>query len=331
MIETTATLGLTEDKVQTVLATAVRAPSLHNTQPWIFHTDPQTIELRADPDRWLRAADPTGRELRIGCGAALFNLRLGLLGAGVKPLVTVLPEPGDPDLIARVRRGGNRRLTPEERLLLEAVPRRHTNRRPFADAPVATADRHALRRAALDEGAWLEMITDPVQRTTLSALARRAHELQTADPEFVAELDRWTGHGEPRTDGVPATSGGPLPWPSAAWVMRDFTGGGGAQGHGYEPDPLIAVLTVHADGPREDIRAGEAMQRVLLTATVRGLAVSFLSQLVEVPEVRTEMRRLLNRLRPPEVVLRIGHGHPVPATPRRPLDEVLDTEAERER
>jgi len=47
------------------------------------------------------------------------------------------------------------------------------------------------------------------------------------------------------------------------------------------------------------VQAGEALQRVLLTATADGLAMSFLSQLVEVPDVRDDVQRLIATLRPP--------------------------------
>lgn len=324
MIETRGALGLAEERLHTVLEAAARAPSLHNTQPWRFRTSDTEIALYADPDRQARIADPSGRELRLACGAALFNLRLALLGEGVKPLVTILPDLHDPTIVAVVRRGGARRPTPEQRRLLQAVALRHTNRKPFTDAAVPAEAQYALRRAALEEGAWLHLVTDSAQRAALSDLARRAHLVQMADPAFAAELDRWTGHGEPRSDGVPLTSGGPLPAPNAHWVMRDFTRGTGPDDRLYEAEPLIAVLTAHSDGPREEIRAGEAMERVLLTATTHGLAVSFVSQLVEVPEVREAMRRMLHGSRPPQVVLRIGHGFPVPGTPRRPLDEFVD-------
>ncbi|WP_345378428.1 Acg family FMN-binding oxidoreductase [Pseudonocardia yuanmonensis] len=322
MIETSGGLGLGGPELQDVLHAAALAPSLHNSQPWRFRVTADGIELHADPERRPRVADPSGREMRLACGAALFNLRLALTGHGVRPLVTVLPNPLEPDLVAVVRRGGGRPPTPAERRLLAAMPHRHTNRRPFTADPVANPARHALRRAALDEGAWLDLVTDPATRAALSHLARRAHERQIADPGFVAELERWTARERGHADGVPLSAAGPVPWPNAAWVMRDFSAGSGPD-HGYEADPLIAVLSVHGDGLHEEIRAGQAMQRVLLTATAHGLATSFLSQLVEVPDVREHMRRLISGARPPQVVLRIGHGWPVPGTPRRPLSELL--------
>ena len=54
------------------------APSVHNTQPWRFVVRPAVLELYASNDRQLRALDPTGRQLVISCGCALFNARVGL-------------------------------------------------------------------------------------------------------------------------------------------------------------------------------------------------------------------------------------------------------------
>lgn len=54
------------------------APSVHNTQPWHFVVRPDVLELHDESDRQLRALDPTGRQLVISCGCALFNARVAL-------------------------------------------------------------------------------------------------------------------------------------------------------------------------------------------------------------------------------------------------------------
>jgi hypothetical protein len=77
------------------------------------------------------------------------------------------------------------------------------------------------------------------------------------------------------------------------------------------------VLTSHLSGLAADVQAGQALQRVLLTATADGLATSFLSHVVEVPQAREELRRLVSGTRPPQAVLRVGRGWPVPPTGRR--------------
>jgi hypothetical protein len=73
------------------------------------------------------------------------------------------------------------------------------------------------------------------------------------------------------------------------------------------------------------------MQHVLLTATAEGLATSFLSHVVEVPLAREELRRLVGATRPPQVVLRIGHGWPTGGTPRRSAADLVEPESVRAR
>lgn len=323
MIGTDGALGLDPEQTEQLLQTAGTAPSLHNTQPWYFQLHPHAIELWSDRRRALPATDPDGRELRMACGAALFNLRLALHGAGIRPLVTPFPERDRPDLIAVVRHGGFRPPTPEQRALLRAVPHRHTNRRPFSDVTVATPEQQLMRRAALEEGCWLYVVDKPDVRNRLRELAVRAHRSQMADPDFRAELERWTATDAGRRDGVPVMADGPLPQRHEAWTLRDFTAGTRGAGQRFEERPLLAVLSAHLTGPYGDVQAGQSLQRVLLTATTRGLSASFLSQLVELPDVREELRRLVAGVRPPHAALRIGYGLPVPATPRREVADLL--------
>jgi nitroreductase len=326
MTETPAALGLSPEQVEDLLGAAGRAPSLHNSQPWRFRLTPYAIELHADPGRRLPVVDPDGRELRLACGAALFNLRIALHALHVRPVVTVLPDRARPDLLAVVRRGGHKQATPEQERLRRAIPKRRSNRRPYTDTPVATAERHALRRAAVAEGAWLHVVDDAGQRAATQDLVARAHAAQMADPAFRAELAAWTAVSGHRTDGVPLTASGPPPEPHDGWVRRDFTGGGGrARGPGtnFEDQPLIGVLSAHLSGPAADIQAGQALQRVLLTATDEGLATSLLSEVVEIPRTREDLRRLISGTRPPHALLRIGYGWPVTPTPRRPVHELL--------
>ncbi len=326
MTEIPATLGLGPQQVGALLDAARHAPSSHNTQPWRFRLTPTVIELHADLLRRLPLSDPEDTAMRLACGAALFNLRIALLGAGIRPRVTLLPDPAQPQLIAAVRSGGRTLITPEIERLLRVVAARHTNRHPFTDVAVAAPEQDALRRAALAEGAWLHIVHEPVRRTELQTLAARAHHTQMADPAFRAELAAWTGGTAERDDGVPASAGGPMPEPQDHWVMRDFSAGTAATrvaGKDFEAEPLIAVLSSHLSGRTAEVQAGQALQRVLLTAAADGLAVSFLSQIVEVPATRDSLRRLIGGDRPPQVVLRIGHGWPVPATPRRQIAGLL--------
>ncbi|MFB9615938.1 Acg family FMN-binding oxidoreductase, partial [Kutzneria kofuensis] len=279
-----------------------------------------------DLTRRLPATDPGDKELRLACGAALTNLRIALEALGIRPLVTLLPRNAGPDALATVRHGGQ--VAPSYRIadLRRAIPSRHTNRKPFRDIPVMPAQLSQLVRAALTERSWLHPITDPAQRSRLHAMVTRAHQIQLSSVEFRAELEHWTGHGGERRDGVPARSAGPMPEPQDRWVLRDFSGGQARDrlpGKDFEREPLIAVVCSYYEGLLAELHAGQAMQRVLLTATTLGLSASFIAQPIEVPECRKQLRHLLGAGITPQTILRIGHGSPVAPTPRRPVAELL--------
>jgi nitroreductase len=323
MTEMTAAMGLTPDQVEEVLRSASLAPSVHNTQPWRFRVRPDRIELHADLDRALPATDPQGRELRLSCGAALFNLRVALQGFGVRPLVTILPGQDAPGALATVRRGGGLQPDDEMRALLRAVPARRTNRHPFFESGVDARHRHALVRAAELERSWLHVLDTREEVARVKEFVRRAHRLQQEDSGVLAELRAFTGHRPGAVDGVPPASAGFRPEAQDEWMFRDFQAGERLAGKDYESNPLVAVVCSFYDGPLGEIQAGQAMQRVLLTATTLGLSASFLSQPVEVPAVRDELRRALGGMLVPQTVLRVGYSTPVPATPRRPVADLL--------
>ncbi|RRO20332.1 nitroreductase [Saccharopolyspora rhizosphaerae] len=319
-------LGLSAEQTEHVIRCAGLAPSLHNRQPWRFRLADHVIEVHADPQRRLPATDPDDRELRLACGAALLNLRLALEHVGVRPIVDPPSQMGAPTVLAEVRSGGKTTQPPGERALYEAIPRRRNNRRPYEERQVPSADRHALGSAAQWEQGWLHLLTRG-ELDQFSELVHRAHRLQLADERFRVELERWTGRPREVHEGVPAAAAGPQPEPQDLWVVRDFSGGTAPQrvaGKDFEREPLLAVLCSYHDSRADDVRAGQALQRVLLTACSRGLQSSLLSQVPEVPQTREDLRRMLGGSLQPQAVLRFGYGSPTPRTPRRePADLLL--------
>jgi hypothetical protein len=88
-------------------------------------------------------------------------------------------------------------------------------------------------------------------------------------------------------------------------------------------EPDVAVLWTVRDDPVEHLRAGQALTRLLLTATVHGAAASLLDQPVELPALRALLRQQAGIHGYPQVVLRLGFGESGVASPRRPVEEVL--------
>ena len=119
---------------------AVRAPSIHNTQPWRWVSDGEALTLLADRSRQLRVADPSGHSLLISCGAAAVLTELGLRAAGWRVESTLFPNPNDKDVLARFRAVG--RDEPDEALQaqIDAAMRRQSDRRPFSPEDVTDDD-----------------------------------------------------------------------------------------------------------------------------------------------------------------------------------------------
>ncbi|MFI7680441.1 Acg family FMN-binding oxidoreductase [Actinophytocola sp. NPDC049390] len=308
--------------IEQALWAATRAPSVHNTQPWRFVVAPPYVELHLDRDRVLPVVDPAGREARMSCGAALYNLRLAIEVAGRGVVLDLLPDEHRPDLLAVLRVSGVRAVAPRQTTLMRAVPLRRTNRWPFIERPVPSEHRNVLFHAAEEERAHLIVLDTPKKLDTFATLLRRAEHLQQEDPDFQHELrvwaDRDVDHAE---DGVPRSAGGPRPAGGSLLTPRQFHPGVAVE-RPFEQEPLVVMLTTHGDTHGDHVRAGLAMQHVLLSATKLGLSASFLSQAVEVPAVRAALRTRLDVRGYPQAVLRVGYGHPVGRTPRRPVSAV---------
>ncbi|HEX4813571.1 MAG TPA: hypothetical protein VFV66_12555 [Nonomuraea sp.] len=312
-----------------LVGAAVAAPSVHNSQPWRFRrVDDATMELYADLDRLLAVTDPLGRGLGISCGAALFNLRLAIRMTGYDSQVLPLPDPGErPDLLATVRATPGSPPDQDERLLHDTIPHRRTNRFPFDGRPLPRNVFLDLASAAHAEGATLVLVKGRTARRVLDMVAVAEGTL-AAEDAYRAELARWTG-SEARSDGVPEHAFGPRPR-HGELPMRDFAPGGARavrdrrpEQADFEPDPQLAALFTTGDGPRDWLRAGQALQRVLLTATAHGVAASMFSQPLDLrpPQHRGDHAGPLGHV---QMLIRLGYGPPVPRVPRRPVFEALD-------
>ena len=157
------------------LAAAVAAPSIHNSQPWRFRIREDGIDVYADWGRRLEVIDPSGRELLMSLGAAVFNLRLAMRQRGRTPALRWWPDSAEPHLVARVVTGPAVALSPGLGALAEAIPRRHTNRRPFARVVVPASVLDELTGAAGVEGATLR-VADPVSRGAILSLIHTAEQ-----------------------------------------------------------------------------------------------------------------------------------------------------------
>jgi hypothetical protein len=231
---------------------------------------------------------------------------------------------------------GDRRSRRSQTLAPSFLPHdRRTHRGAFDLEPLPPGLLTALRTGAAQEGAALRIVADDGRRATLAAAVEAAERHQRLDGERARELAGWAPPpGSARCDGVPATS-----YPVRAEHTEPyFPGRDFAHGHGWGLPPLstarwaraagvTGLLTTAADRPVDWVNAGQALQRILLTASTSGAAVALHSQPLELPWLREFIRTQLSEGAHPHLVLRIGLVTQMAVSVRRDPDEVLFPDA----
>jgi hypothetical protein len=315
---------LSTEQIDVLLSAAVAAPSMHNTQPWRFDVNGHVIDLYLDNARALPAEDSTGRAMRIAAGAAAFNLRCAAASVGLGSWFGLAPNASEPDLVARIVVQPTGEPDPTLKQLSTEIPRRHTSRVPVRPVPLSAEDRIMLTRAALAEGAELTWLAPPQTKQVLDLLVDTDLR-EVGDWHRTAERAHWVG-GDRTTEGVPSAALGPrsAAYPSPVRDLGVAPTDRNRPRAKFETEPALAVLSTDGDSTPDQVVAGLALERVLLTATRDGLTASFLNQPLEHDDLRRAVQRATGKEGFAHMIIRFGHSPVAAATPRRPVSEFVD-------
>jgi len=311
--------------IRTALTMAVRAPSVHNTQPWLWSVGENSVHLHSNPSLQLPSTDPDSRDLMISCGIALNHCVVAFAALGWLAKAHRFPNPADSSHLAAIELEPYP-ATEIDIALAAAILRRRTDRRRYGARPVSAADISLMGARAARVGVMLRKVESLTSLSELVTLAAYRH---ANSFDYLNELSMWSGRYASQA-GVPARSAPRLD-SATAIPRRAFAGPALTEPPG--PLPADDGAVVLALGTRDDddvarLRAGEATGAVLLTATALGLASCPITEPLEIKEIRDEVGTdVFGTSGYPQMLLRIGwapaNAEPLPATPRRPLSDVV--------
>lgn len=313
---------MAETDYSVIVECAALAPSVHNTQPWSLEQGGDGIEVVADHSRQLGFLDPTGRQLHLSCGAAIEFAYLTARALGRECTVELLPEPGRPDLLARLRVGGDLPGTELEVSLADAIPRRYTDRGPYTEDPLPTQLLVDVQARAAELEVWVRVLEHRDERTAVATILAKAETEEASDPLYARELEQWTSTQAGAT-GLPMSA---VPsWPDdrvSDVPLRDFSGhdvhprpGGADVPPSVERDTLVLLGTA-TDDHGSWLSAGRALGWLLLRAVVDGVSAQPLGPAIDLPDARAALRREFGLVGHAQFLLRLGYGSGEPRTHR---------------
>ena len=314
--------------VKEAVLLACRAPSVHNSQPWRWVSEGGGLHLYVDRTRWVHNTDHSGRESLISCGAVLDHLRVAMAAAGWQAHIKRFPNPDNIDHLASVEFSPRELVADVDRNRAEAILQRRTDRLSFRCPTFWARFEPALRGSVDGTAAMLDVLSDEV-RSQLAEASQLTETLRRYDASYHAELQWWTSPFA-LSVGIPPEA---LASTSEQWrvdVARDFPARSDTDRRAdlSVDGSKILVLSTAGDTRAEVFSCGEALSTVLLECTMAGMATCTLTHLIELDESRDIVRRLIRERGEPQVLIRVGIAPPIEdlpaATPRRPLDDVLE-------
>lgn len=323
-----------------ILDAAGRAPSAHNTQPWLLRRFGAGLEVRVNRGRCLPAADPSYVDILHSLGAMLENVLLTLAHLGYTPSYSVAEHLNFDSPMALVWWRQAMEVPPDPGLY-RMIPIRRTSRLRYVQEPVEPEALDALR-AAVSPPCVLHVLTNAEAINTVRALVAEATAELLTERHTAMELRAWirfSSHDRGwHRDGLTAACLGWKPWEAAAaklmlspavlhflarWGLHHTLCGNVDQQ--APPAPALCLLMVETDSCAARIEAGRCLQRLWLTAARFGLVTHPLNAALDVSSTRERTREIFHTLPTQRHVnlFRLGTSAASARSPRLPADEIL--------
>ncbi|SDL60166.1 ThiF family protein [Pedobacter sp. ok626] len=279
-----------ESLIHKLIASASKAPSGGNNQPWHWHYKNDTLHLFLNKEVSGAYLDPDYISSYASLGASIENL---LLETAVNELGvewSFTPELF-PDHIAYFNFKGKHEVSEDEKKLAAQISERHTNRKFGKTQEANTADLDQLKAVIEAEEIGLHWLTAAEDKTVLGDISGQADLLRMFTPaahkDFIKKEMRWNQEQILETaDGIGINTldlsnqdqiGLRLMKDERAVEFLKKIKGGNAFKYlalkQFQSSPAIGLITLPQHSPLDYLKGGMAVEKLWLTATALGYQI----------------------------------------------------------
>lgn len=311
--------GTIPDQLRFLIQYALLAPSSHNTQPWKFRISQNQIEVFADQSRWLKIADTDKREMYLSVGCALENLLIAATNFGFGVQTDYFPLGGNEELVARLTLNQTKDIK-RENDLIEFIPYRSTFHENFSDKEIPQEILNKIGSCCVDEGINLYLTNAENIREKVDKLIAQSDAEQFATPEFREELAYWIGQGVFGNSWLMSQIGS-----LAVAYLNLGKSTSKSDVNVLQSASHLGLLSSEKNDRISQVKTGQIFERIYLTARKYNLGIRPMSQIVQVPECKEKLKKLIPTPEDfPQQPFLLGFAEFSEShTPRRSMEEVL--------
>jgi len=322
MVQTDGALDTRE-----LIRCATLAASSHNTQPWKFRVEQDSITVLPDFSRRCPAVDPDDSHLFKSLGCAAENIVHAALAQGFSADIRFDPDEGG--VIVNL----SRVATPHATDLYRAIAQRQCVKDAYDGTSLSQSELEKLEKAGEGRNVRAIMLLSEAQKSTIIDYVTQGDIAQLTDRTFRDELVSWirfnpgealhTGDGlSGRTSGQPA-----LPRWLAKWIIGlVLTPKGQAEtdARNIRSSAGVAVFVSSHNDKATWVEVGRVYERFALQAAALDVRTAFINQPIEVHSLRPQFESWLNLDgEHAQLMVRFGHGSTAPFSLRRPIADVI--------
>lgn len=320
-----------KEQLKFLLNYAILAPSSHNTQPLLFKIGDDFIEIHADFNRRLKYSDKEGRMIYISFGCALANIEIAAdyfemnYKIEYNQMLNDLKNPA-----ARIIFNNDGRKMAASGRLFGVIVKRHSNRNRYQDKPIPEEYLKEFRNYNKEQDLKINFISDKILKDKISQISSEAMGKVMSDKNFRRELAFWLRSNlTKKFDGMPGNGHNMSLIISllAPHILRNINVSkveAKKERRKILNMAAVGIISSKENNPLAWIKTGELLEKILLSAALKGIDCVIRVASIEEPEARKKLRQTLNIDFMPQMLFGLGYAEKkAPLSPRRPVEDFL--------